>query len=110
MSPTTLSGGGPVVTTLEAAPLYEAEHFCEVLRERGFHLGALVLNKTLPDSLRDPAGAAAATACIDDAGPISDALVGTRAGGFGLTRQEATGKWGAATYALRRTGSVLVGA
>jgi putative DNA primase/helicase len=37
-------------------------------------------------------------------------LVGTRAGGFGLTRQEATGKWGAATYALRRTGSVLVGA
>jgi hypothetical protein len=37
-------------------------------------------------------------------------LVGTRAGGFGLTRQEATGKWGAATYALRRTGSASVGA
>ena len=27
----------------------------------------------------------------------------TRAGGFVLTRQEPTGKWGAATYALRRT-------
>ncbi len=26
-----------VVTTLEAAPLYEAEHFCAVLRDRGFH-------------------------------------------------------------------------
>jgi anion-transporting ArsA/GET3 family ATPase len=64
-----------VVTTLEAAPLHEAERFCETLISRDFHLGALVLNKTLPDSLRDPDGAAAATACIDDAGPIADALV-----------------------------------
>jgi hypothetical protein len=31
-------------------------------------------------------------------------LAGTRAGGFVLTRQEPVGKWGAATYALRRTG------
>jgi hypothetical protein len=30
-------------------------------------------------------------------------LAGTRAGGFALTRQEATGKWGAATYSLVRT-------
>ncbi len=60
-----------VVTTLEAAPLHEAERFCQTLIDRDFHLGALILNKTLPDSLRDPAGAAAATACIDDAGPIS---------------------------------------
>jgi hypothetical protein len=29
-------------------------------------------------------------------------LAGTRAGGFVLTRQEPVGKWGAATYALRR--------
>jgi anion-transporting ArsA/GET3 family ATPase len=64
-----------VVTTLEAAPLHEAERFCEVLVARDFHLGALVLNKTLPDSLRDPAGAAAAGACIDDAGPLADALL-----------------------------------
>jgi hypothetical protein len=28
-------------------------------------------------------------------------LVGTRAGGFVLTRQEPVGKWGAATYALK---------
>jgi hypothetical protein len=31
-------------------------------------------------------------------------LSGTRAGGYVLTRQAAAGKWGAATYALRRTG------
>ena len=30
-------------------------------------------------------------------------LAGTRAGGFVLTRQQAAGKWGASTYALRRT-------
>jgi hypothetical protein len=30
-------------------------------------------------------------------------LTGTRAGGFVLTRQEAAGKWGAATYSLVRT-------
>jgi anion-transporting ArsA/GET3 family ATPase len=69
-----------VVTTLEAAPLHEAERFCQTLIERDFHLGALILNKTLPDSLRDPAGAAAATACIDDAGPLADALVGVTDG------------------------------
>jgi anion-transporting ArsA/GET3 family ATPase len=66
-----------VVTTLEAAPLHEAERFCEALIARDYHLGALVLNKTLPDSLRDPEGAAAATACIDDAMPIADVLLDT---------------------------------
>jgi putative DNA primase/helicase len=30
-------------------------------------------------------------------------LEGTRAGGFGLTRQAAAGEWGASTYALRRS-------
>jgi anion-transporting ArsA/GET3 family ATPase len=65
-----------VVTTLEAAPLHEAERFCEELRAREFHLGALVLNKTLPDGLLDPAGAAAATAFIDDAAPLASSLAG----------------------------------
>jgi hypothetical protein len=32
-------------------------------------------------------------------------LAGTCAGGFALTRQDPVGKWGASTYALRRTGS-----
>ncbi len=63
-----------VVTTLEAAPLHEAEQFCQELMARKFHLGALVLNKTLPDTLLDPAGATAATAFTDDAAPLADAL------------------------------------
>ncbi len=36
-----------------------------------------MLNKTLPDFLLDPDGAAAASACIDDAGPLADALLET---------------------------------
>ena len=40
-----------VVTTLEGAPLREAESFCRELVGRGFDLGALVLNKTLPEYL-----------------------------------------------------------
>jgi anion-transporting ArsA/GET3 family ATPase len=63
-----------VVTTLEAAPLYEAEQFCATLLERHFHLGALVLNKTLPDSLLDPAAAAAAQRFVNQTGSLADAL------------------------------------
>ena len=66
-----------VVTTLEAAPLHEAERFCSELVARNFHLGALVLNKTLPDLLLDPAGALAADAFIEDAAVLADALVET---------------------------------
>ena len=61
-----------VVTTLEAAPVHEAEFFLTSLDRRGFHLGAVVLNKALPpwllaeaparlaDALRDRASATAA--------------------------------------------------
>ena len=45
-----------VVTTLEGAPLREAQRFCSELAARDFHLGALVLNKTLPDYLLAPEG------------------------------------------------------
>ncbi|HWW44376.1 MAG TPA: ArsA-related P-loop ATPase [Acidimicrobiia bacterium] len=48
-----------VVTTLEASPAHEAEYFIEVLASKKFHLGAVVLNKVLPDYLRD-AGASSA--------------------------------------------------
>ncbi|HEX4902448.1 MAG TPA: ArsA-related P-loop ATPase [Acidimicrobiales bacterium] len=49
-----------VVSTLESAPLREAEFFMAALDERRFHLGAVVLNKVLPAYLldRDAAGAA----------------------------------------------------
>jgi anion-transporting ArsA/GET3 family ATPase len=65
-----------VVTTLEAAPLHEAERFCTELIARKFHLGALVLNKTLPDYLLSAEGAAAATAFVDDAGAIAESVAG----------------------------------
>jgi anion-transporting ArsA/GET3 family ATPase len=40
-----------VVSTLEAVPLREAEFFAEQLKARKLHLGAIVLNKVLPDYL-----------------------------------------------------------
>jgi anion-transporting ArsA/GET3 family ATPase len=63
-----------VVTTLEAAPLHEAERFCAELRHRDFHLGALVLNKTLPDYLLGADGDAAARVVCVDAGALADAV------------------------------------
>jgi anion-transporting ArsA/GET3 family ATPase len=60
-----------VVTTLEGAPLREAEFFCEALTDRGFHLGAMVLNKVLPDALRGDAGRVAADALYDEAGALA---------------------------------------
>jgi anion-transporting ArsA/GET3 family ATPase len=49
-----------VVSTLEAAPLHEAEFFMEALRARRLQLGALVLNRVLPPYLLDPGATAAA--------------------------------------------------
>ncbi len=49
-----------VVSTLEAVPLREAEFFAEQLTSRRLHLGAIVLNKVLPDYLREPEGATVA--------------------------------------------------
>jgi anion-transporting ArsA/GET3 family ATPase len=37
-----------VVSTLEPAPVREAEFFVDALADRSFHLGAIVLNKVLP--------------------------------------------------------------
>jgi anion-transporting ArsA/GET3 family ATPase len=68
-----------VVTTLEGAPLREAEQFCGELRDRGFHLGALVLNKTLPDYLLAADGAAAAMTLERDSEPIAQLLATTDA-------------------------------
>ena len=63
-----------VVTTLEAAPLHEAERFCDLLDAGRFHLGALVLNRTLPDSLLSVDGARAATRFTDDAPALAAEL------------------------------------
>jgi anion-transporting ArsA/GET3 family ATPase len=62
-----------VVSTLEAAPLREAEFFIAELAARRLHLGAVVLNKTLPDYLLDEAGDSAARALVADPGPAAAA-------------------------------------
>jgi anion-transporting ArsA/GET3 family ATPase len=63
-----------VVTTLEGAPLREAELFCTELAARRFHLGAIVLNKTLPDYLLSPDGELAAATLDHDADAIAATL------------------------------------
>jgi anion-transporting ArsA/GET3 family ATPase len=69
-----------VVTTLEAAPLHEAERFCDLLDSGRFHLGALVLNRTLPDSLLSADGARSAARFTDDA-PALAAELAAQVGG-----------------------------
>jgi len=63
-----------VVSTLEAVPLREAEFFAEQLTARRLHLGAIVLNKVLPDYLRDPDGAAVAESMKERAGELAPRL------------------------------------
>ncbi len=65
-----------VVSTLEAAPLHEAEVFVEALGTKGFHLGAVVLNRVLPPYLLDEAAGAAATALTEDPAGAAAALAG----------------------------------
>ena len=49
-----------VVSTLEAAPVREARYLADELHRRQLPLGALVLNRTLPAAVRQPAVAKAA--------------------------------------------------
>jgi anion-transporting ArsA/GET3 family ATPase len=55
-----------VVTTLEPAPVREADFFIDALDERGFDLGAVILNKVLPAYLLDRGATAAARAVAAD--------------------------------------------
>jgi anion-transporting ArsA/GET3 family ATPase len=68
-----------VVSTLEEAPVREAEFFVDALRDRRLHLGALVLNKVLPDYLLDEGAAVAAEALVRKAAPVAVELVGDTA-------------------------------
>ncbi len=71
-----------VVTTLEGAPLREAETFCRELSARGFDLGALVLNKVLPEYLLSPDGEHAADVFTHDSEVIAQELAATGAPGL----------------------------
>jgi anion-transporting ArsA/GET3 family ATPase len=65
-----------VVSTLESAPLREAEYFMAALEERRFHLGAVVLNKVLPSYLLDADAAEAARRLSADPDAAAAALDG----------------------------------
>ncbi|HRW39898.1 MAG TPA: ArsA-related P-loop ATPase, partial [Aquihabitans sp.] len=63
-----------VVSTLEAAPLHEAEFFIDALDERKLNLGALVLNKVLPAYLRRTATTGVAKRLCADADDLASAV------------------------------------
>jgi len=63
-----------VVSTLEAVPLREAEFFAQQLTARRLHLGAIVLNKVLPDYLHDPAGMLVAESLKEHAADLAAKL------------------------------------
>jgi anion-transporting ArsA/GET3 family ATPase len=63
-----------VVSTLEAAPVHEAEFFVDVLTAKGMHLGALVLNKVLPSYLLDHEAARTAERLRADAAAVARSL------------------------------------
>ena len=63
-----------VVSTLESAPVREAEYFIEALEERSLHLGAVVLNKVLPSWFLDAGATEAARSLCSDASELATAL------------------------------------
>jgi anion-transporting ArsA/GET3 family ATPase len=63
-----------VVSTLEATPLREAEFFSTELTARHLHLGAIILNKVLPDYLRDSATARLAQHMADEVETLGEGL------------------------------------
>jgi anion-transporting ArsA/GET3 family ATPase len=75
-----------VVSTLEAAPLHEAEFFIDVLKDKRFHLGAVVLNKVLPSYLLDEDAARVAGLMQKQAGELA-AKLGKDLGDAALVRR-----------------------
>jgi len=64
-----------VVSTLETVPLREAEFFAAELTRRKLHLGAIVLNKVLPDTLRSAEATAVAERLRDASAEVAEAVV-----------------------------------
>ncbi len=78
-----------VVSTLEAVPLREAEFFAHELTARHLHLGAIVLNKVLPDYFRDGPSAAVAETLKERAPELAQGLVTSLGGADGALADEA---------------------
>ncbi|MGZ4716303.1 MAG: ArsA family ATPase [Acidimicrobiales bacterium] len=64
-----------VVSTLEAAPAREAEFFIDALEGRGFHLGAVVLNKVLPHYFVDRGATGVARALAKDPTAVAEQVL-----------------------------------
>ena len=65
-----------VVSTLESAPIREAEFFIELLRNSDYHLGAVILNKALPPYLLDRQATDVARRMSEEAAPLTAELSG----------------------------------
>jgi anion-transporting ArsA/GET3 family ATPase len=78
-----------VVTTLESAPLHEAEFFCQQLLSRDYHLGALILNRTLPRYLLSTEGDRAADTLCGESGPLGAELADTGVPALGDAARDA---------------------
>jgi anion-transporting ArsA/GET3 family ATPase len=79
-----------VVSTLEPSPVRETEFFVEALSDRKLHLGAVVLNKVLPDWFGDrDAATVAQRLCADPAGLAKAVTETPRGAGIGATDQVA---------------------
>ena len=63
-----------VVSTLESAPVREAEYFIDALEERKLHLGAVVLNKVLPALFLDDGATVAAKALSNDGAKLAEVV------------------------------------
>ncbi len=63
-----------VVTTLEAAPSTEARFLVSELQRRALPLGAVVVNRVLPTSLRSASARAAASQMVERAGEVAAPL------------------------------------
>jgi anion-transporting ArsA/GET3 family ATPase len=72
-----------VVSTLESAPVREAEFFIRELQARQLHLGAVVLNKVLPEYLLDRKATSSARKLVSNEPAIAEAVDGA----FGDTAQ-----------------------
>jgi anion-transporting ArsA/GET3 family ATPase len=66
-----------VVSTLEVSPAREAEFFLEVLAQRRYHVGALILNKVLPEFLLSRKGADAARLLTKQGPSIAEDVAAT---------------------------------
>jgi anion-transporting ArsA/GET3 family ATPase len=70
-----------VVSTLEPSPVRETEFFVEALSDRKLHLGAVVLNKVLPDWFGDRDATAVAQRMSADPAGLAKAVTEASGGG-----------------------------